>query len=494
MGFMKQTCGDFAEALASKAPVPGGGGASALVGALSAALGSMVGNLTVGRKKYAAVETDIYAMLEKLNPLRERLLALVDEDAEAFEPLAAAYAIPKDSPERGTVMEDALTKACSAPLEMMLCCCEVISLLDEMLEKGSAMLVSDVGVGAVCGKAALIGASMNIFINTRSMADKHVAESFEKKADDMLVTYCALADRISAEVTRRIRKDTETAKILKGAPVAEALTEAAARETAELKKRGVVPVLAIVRVGQREDDLAYERGAVKRCEKAGVQVKRVTLAEDCTEAALITALQELNGDAEVHGVLLFRPLPKHMDDERVRNTLAPEKDIDGITDASLAGVFTGGAAGYPPCTAQACVEILDFYGISPKGRRAVVIGRSLVVGKPVAMMLQARHATVTMCHTRTADMPAVCRTGEIIVASAGKAGFVNAEYLAPGQIVLDVGINVLEDGSIRGDVDCGAAGIVEAITPVPGGVGTVTAGVLARHVTEAAAKAAGGKQ
>jgi len=281
------------------------------------------------------------------------------------------------------------------------------------------------------------------------------------------------------------------AEILKGAPVVAALNEEMAREVESLKSIGIVPTLAIVRVGEREDDIAYERGAMKRCEKVGVEVKQVLLPGDCSEDALISTLQDLNNNSKVHGVLLFRPLPKYMDDDRVRNTLSPEKDIDGITDLSLAGVFAGTNTGYAPCTAQACMEIIDYYGIDPNGKKAVVVGRSLVVGKPAAMMLIGKNATVTVCHTRTVDMPAVCREGEILIVSAGRPKIMDKSYLAPGQTVIDVGIHVLVDGSMCGDVDFDAAeGIVGAVTPVPGGVGTVTTSVLVKHVVQAAKKVA----
>ena len=206
MDFTKQSCEAFVEALASKAPVPGGGGASALVGALGSALCSMVGNFTVGKKKYANLETDVYAMLEKGEKIQKRLLELIGEDAKAFEPLSKAYSIPKDDPNRAAIMEDALTKACAAPMEMMRCCCQAIDLLVEMLEKGSALLVSDVGCGVVCCKAALIGASMNIFINSQMMKDKDAAKSIEDEADEMLKKYGLLADTISSEVMCRVRK------------------------------------------------------------------------------------------------------------------------------------------------------------------------------------------------------------------------------------------------------------------------------------------------
>ncbi|MDR1580418.1 MAG: bifunctional 5,10-methylenetetrahydrofolate dehydrogenase/5,10-methenyltetrahydrofolate cyclohydrolase [Synergistaceae bacterium] len=277
------------------------------------------------------------------------------------------------------------------------------------------------------------------------------------------------------------------AEILKGAPVAAALNEKLQAGVKTLEANGVKPALAIVRVGEKPDDISYERTAQKRCAAVGVEARSVTLPEDCGQERLIETLRGLNSDRSVHGVLLFRPLPKYMDDDAVRNALAPEKDIDGITDASLAGVFAGIKRGYPPCTAQACMEILDFYGIDPKGKRAVVIGRSLVVGKPAAMMLLSRHATVTVCHTRTADMPSACRNAEILVVSAGRPAIIGREYLSPGQTVIDVGINVLDDGSLCGDVNfADAAEITAAVTPVPGGVGTVTTSVLLAHVVDAA--------
>lgn len=279
------------------------------------------------------------------------------------------------------------------------------------------------------------------------------------------------------------------AHLLKGAPVVEAMNEAIGREAAMLKERGVFPTLAIVRVGEREDDISYERGATKRCEKVGVEARSILLHADTSQSELIRVIEELNRDVKVHGVLIFRPLPKHIDDAAVRNILAPEKDVDGITDLSLAGVFANTGTGYGPCTPHACMEILEHYGIDIQGKKAVVIGRSLVVGKPAAMMLLSRNATVTVCHTRTADMPAICREAEVLIVSAGRAGIIDKNYLAPGQIVIDVGIHVKEDGSLCGDVKFeDADAIVQAVTPVPGGVGTVTTSVLVKHVVEAAKK------
>ena len=277
--------------------------------------------------------------------------------------------------------------------------------------------------------------------------------------------------------------------ILKGAPVVAAMNEANAARCAVLREKGVVPTLAVVRVGAREDDLSYEKGVMARCAKVGVEVKQFLLPADAAQEELLGVIACINADPSIHGCLLFRPLPRQFDDRSVRAALAPEKDIDGITDGSLAGVFTNTALGYPPCTAQACLEILKFYGIPLSGRRAVVVGRSLVVGKPAAMMLDRENATVTLCNSRTRDLPEVCREADIVVVAMGKAGAVGAEHLREGQVVVDVGIHVNEEGKLCGDVRFGEAEpLVEAITPVPGGVGTVTTSVLVSHVVEAAEK------
>lgn len=282
------------------------------------------------------------------------------------------------------------------------------------------------------------------------------------------------------------------AELWKGAPAASALTEQLIPRAQALRERGIVPTLAIIRVGERPEDLSYERGAMKRCEKVGIAVRQFLLTAVSSQADLMDVIEEVNRDQSIHGCLLFRPLPRHMDEQAACAALDPAKDVDGITPGSLAAVFAGSGAGYPPCTAQACLELLDHYGYELKGKRAVVVGRSLVIGKPASMLLLGRHATVTICHTRTADLPAECRRADVLIAAAGKAGVVGASCLSPGQVVIDVGINAGEEGNLVGDVDFAAAEpVVTAITPVPGGVGAVTTSVLARHVIEAAEKAAG---
>jgi methylenetetrahydrofolate dehydrogenase (NADP+)/methenyltetrahydrofolate cyclohydrolase len=241
-----------------------------------------------------------------------------------------------------------------------------------------------------------------------------------------------------------------------------------------------------VRVGENPGDISYEKSAGKKCADANVAVHNVVLPADCEQARMLDVMESLNSDHAIHGVLVFRPLPKHIDDDAIRAALSPAKDVDGITDASLGGMLAGRGSGFAPCTARACIEILDFYRVKPEGKRIVTVGRSLVIGKPVAMLLMGRNATVTICHTLTKDLPAVCREAEILVAAAGRAGMIGGEYLSAGQTVIDVGINVTENG-IYGDVSSADAdGIAAAYTPVPGGVGTVTSTVLAIHTVEAA--------
>ena len=261
------------------------------------------------------------------------------------------------------------------------------------------------------------------------------------------------------------------AQILKGAPVVAAMNEANAARCAALKEKGIVPTLAVVRVGAREDDISYEKGIVTRCGKVGVEVRQFHLAEDVTQEELLDVIRQINGDASVHGCLIFRPLPKRFDDRRVQEALAPEKDVDGITDGSMAGVFTNMPIGYPPCTAQACLEILKYYNVPLSGKRAVVVGRS----------------TVTLCNSRTQDLPALCREADVLVVAMGRRGAIGADCLREGQVVVDVGIHVNEEGKLCGDVRFDEAEpIVEAVTPVPGGVGTVTTSVLVGHVVDAA--------
>ncbi len=275
--------------------------------------------------------------------------------------------------------------------------------------------------------------------------------------------------------------------LLKGAEVSKALNEKIKKEVEVLKEKGINPTLAMVRVGERKDDISYEKGATKRCENVGILAKHFVLSEDVTEEKLLKVVDNINQDDSIHGILLFRPLPKHLNEEKICNAIATKKDVDGIKNASLARVFTGSGEGFAPCTPKACMEILDYYGIDCTGKKAVVIGRSLVVGKPASMMLLDKNATVTVCHSKTKDLASICKQADIIIAAAGSMRMLGKECFREGQVVLDVGIHVDSEGKLCGDVKFEEAnGIVEAITPVPGGVGAVTNGVLVFNVVEAA--------
>ena len=293
------------------------------------------------------------------------------------------------------------------------------------------------------------------------------------------------------------------AELLYGKPVAEAMCEKLRVRAEALRAKGVTPKLAIIRVGEDPSDLSYERGAVNRAAMVGAEVRIIALPEDSGKADVLNAVRACNGDDSIHGVLLFRPLPKALRpfDGEIRNALDPMKDVDGMTDLSCAGVFEGRTdLGFPPCTPRACMEILDYYGVDLSGARATVIGRSLVVGKPLAMLLMGRNATVTVCHTRTKDVAAEARQADVLVTSAGALNSLTAEHVRPGQVVIDVSINWDSEkpnakgglGAIAGDADFEAIEpIVDAITPVPGGVGAVTTSVLFSHVIAAAERMMG---
>ena len=282
------------------------------------------------------------------------------------------------------------------------------------------------------------------------------------------------------------------AKLLKGAPVAARLTEETAARAAELGSHGIVPTLCLIRVGERADDLSYERGLLKRAASAGVDVRKVVLDPTCSQGELMVAIASANEDPAVHGILMFRPLPASLDEVAACEAIAPEKDVDCLTSTSLARVFTDSGEGYAPCTADAVMHLLSAAGVSLEGARVTVVGRSLVIGRPVAMMLQAANATVTMCHSKTRDLAQCCREADVLVVACGRARMVGADCVRPGQVVVDGGINWDESaGRLVGDVDFDVVEpVVDAVTPVPGGVGSLTTAVLMKHVVQAAERAA----
>ena len=283
------------------------------------------------------------------------------------------------------------------------------------------------------------------------------------------------------------------AQLLLGKEVTASLNEEIRRKVAQLNEQGVTPKLGIVRIGEREDDISYERGATKRCETLGVAFEKFLLPADASEEEVLKVIQAVNEDDSIHGVLLFRPLPRHLNEDKIVNALAVEKDVDGITDLSMASVFMGRGAGYAPCTPSACMRILDHYGIDCTGKKAVVIGRSNIVGLPVSKLLLDANATVTMAHSRTRNLAEVTRGAEILVVAIGRPKFVTAEMVSPGAVVIDVGVNRdPETGKLCGDVDFAAIEPkASVITPVPGGVGPMTICCLMENTIECFLRRAG---
>ena len=268
---------------------------------------------------------------------------------------------------------------------------------------------------------------------------------------------------------------------LLGMPVVNAMLE-------KFPKCDVTPKLAVIRVGENPDDLAYERGIIKRFDTFGAEVDVNVLPLDCTQATLNNLMLKLNDDDTVHGILMFRPLPNHLFEDSLKQIISPEKDVDCFGIQNNAAVYYGDPNGYPPCTPQAVIELLDHYGIEISGKKVTIVGRSMVVGKPLAMLLIHRNATVTVCHTRTADLESECRSADILIACAGKAKMITENHVRDGQIVIDVGINMLDD-KLCGDVDYEKVKDIAAmITPVPRGVGTVTTSVLLKHTIESAVR------
>ena len=272
----------------------------------------------------------------------------------------------------------------------------------------------------------------------------------------------------------------------RGMPAVKAMAEEFKSRVAALKERGVYPKLAVVRVGEREDDIAYEKGIVKRFGTVEADVEVIKLPIDIDEESFEETIRRLNEDEKVHGILVFRPLSKQLDDNRLKEIIRPDKDVDSISMANAAKVFAGDKTGYAPCTAQAVMELLEHNKIDLTGKKVVIVGRSLVVGKPLAMLMLGKNATVTVCHTRTKNIAEECKRADILVACAGSAKMIKRDFTNPDQIVVDVGINFV-DGAMCGDVDYDdVAEHVAAITPVPGGVGTVTTSVLLKHTLESA--------
>ncbi|WP_338449220.1 bifunctional 5,10-methylenetetrahydrofolate dehydrogenase/5,10-methenyltetrahydrofolate cyclohydrolase [Niallia oryzisoli] len=273
---------------------------------------------------------------------------------------------------------------------------------------------------------------------------------------------------------------------LAGKPVVESLRENIKARIAVLSEKQITPTLLLIRVGEREDDIWYERSILKNCDLLGIQCQVRELRVDVSMEELKKVFHEENNNPNVHGIMIFRPLPEQLDAEEIRNLIDPAKDIDCMSPVNLEKVFEGNSNGFAPCTPKAVIELLKHYDIPLKGASVVVAGRSLVVGKPLAMLLLDENATVTICHSRTKDMPAVTGKADIVVAAIGKAKFMTEEYFSEGQIVVDVGINDDGTGKIAGDVDYDSVfEKVKAITPATGGIGLITTTILLNHVVQA---------
>ncbi|MBR6958894.1 MAG: bifunctional 5,10-methylenetetrahydrofolate dehydrogenase/5,10-methenyltetrahydrofolate cyclohydrolase [Clostridiales bacterium] len=280
---------------------------------------------------------------------------------------------------------------------------------------------------------------------------------------------------------------------LRGKAVAESITAAASESIKELKQKGVSPKLAVIRVGKKPDDLAYERGILKRFGDAGCDHEVFELDIACSQKELDDVFDRCNSDKDIHGILVFRPLPKNLSDEHMRKTIDPDKDIDAMGTLNQASLYAGDPSAYAPCTAKAVMELIKFYDIPLTGKRVTVVGRSLVIGKPVALMLTNANATVTVCHTKTQDLASELKRADIIVSAAGAAKMIKADMVGEGQIIIDVGVDTDDEGKMSGDVDYAAvAPKADMITPVPGGVGAVTTSILLSYTVEGAKRTLNG--
>ncbi len=273
--------------------------------------------------------------------------------------------------------------------------------------------------------------------------------------------------------------------IIKGKPVADSITLSIKEKTEELKNNGIIPVLTIVRAGDRGDDMAYERAAKKRMDMCGIEVRSVVLPADISQIEFEKELMAVN-DSDCDGILLFMPLPSQLDESKIRKMISPEKDVDGVNPVNSAKLYENDKTGFVPCTAQAVVEMIDHYGIETEGKRAVVLGRSLVIGRPVSIMLTDKNATVTVCHSKTKDIEKIASEADILVAAVGKSKVVKRNWIKEGAALFDVGINVDDSGNMTGDIDFDdCVDKAGHITPVPAGVGGVTTSVLAKQVLKA---------
>lgn len=272
-------------------------------------------------------------------------------------------------------------------------------------------------------------------------------------------------------------------QILKGKAVADGIKQNMKRDIEELSKIGKTPLLAIVRLGNNPGDISYEKSIIKNCDDVGIKSKVIERDVDINTEELVKLIEELNNDDNVSGILVFRPLPKHIDEEVIRNSINPNKDVDCMHPLNLEKIFEGDISGFAPCTPKAAMEILKYYNVPLEGKNVVVVNRSMVVGKPLTMMLLKENATVTICHSKTNNLDKITNEADVVVVALGKAKFFDEKYFNDKSVVIDVGVSLDKDGKISGDVDYDkVVSIAHSITPVPGGVGSVTTSILLSHV------------
>ena len=282
---------------------------------------------------------------------------------------------------------------------------------------------------------------------------------------------------------------------LGGEPVRQAIEKEITESVKEFKGKGVYPKLAILRAGEDAGQVFYENAILKAADDLGILTQTIAFSDSTTQAYMEVAVQAFNADDEIHGIILLRPFPEHIDEERIRRLLNPSKDVDAVTDISIARTITGKSDLFHACTAESCMEMLRYYDIDPAGKKVTIVGRSLTVGKPLAMLMMNSDATVTVCHKQTSheDVVAACKSADIIVLATGKTEGYGAEYFRDGQIILDVGAGTGRDGKLHGDLDIEdikASGTITDMTytPVPGGIGMVTTVLLLRNIIKAAAR------
>ena len=483
-------------------------------------------------KKTQSKETQLEGLEEELQEIKKtheileelhaKLLKLIDEDASAFLPMSKAYKMPHitndQKAERQKAIQDALGTCVKPPMQVLQCCSKIISLLRPMLLSAGKLLLGDVACSASMLYGACIAAEFSVYANTRLMQNSSKAKEIESEVELLQKENAALVEQIckqakselleeknatenstteksAASINEAQANTSPTSKIpadgiLLGKPVAQKIDSETQKLAKELQsKHNIAPTLAILRIGDDKASASYEKSIIKRAQSCSIEINSYVLNEDAHEEELLEKITLLNKDKNIHGIMLFRPLPKSMNEQQICSAIAPEKDVDSATPASLAYTFSATGTGFVPCTAQSCMEILDYYGISLDGKNCVVLGRSLVVGKPVAALALQKNASVTVLHSHSKNAAQISQNADVIIAAIGKAESIDKDYLNSNkeQVILDVGINVNEQGKLVGDVSSNALkDLQKNYTPVPGGVGSVTTSVLLNHVALAA--------